>query len=352
MSELNIDFHKLQYHPERVSEWKERGDCYPIYVEVGPTNGCNHRCIFCALDWMKHGVSYLKKDIMLSLLEDMSTKGVKSIMFAGEGEPFLHPDICLFINKAKKQGLDVSVTTNGVLFDKKKIEKCMSSLTWIRFSIDAGSAETYSKIHGTNKKDFKKLIENIKEAVKFKKKNRLKTTIGVQFLLMPQNFREASTFTKLFKEIGVDNVQIKPYSQHPNSINRVPVNFIEVYDCLGDELKKQESNDFKVFFRRETMERIDKGINYPECYGLPFFALIDSRGDIMPCNLFYNKKEFTYGNLYKDNFSKIWAGKKRQIVLNKLKKKGCKDCRKGCRLDAINRYLDRIKNPEEHDNFI
>ena len=41
-----VDNHKLMYHPERVTEWRERKDCYPIYVEIGPTNACNHRCIF------------------------------------------------------------------------------------------------------------------------------------------------------------------------------------------------------------------------------------------------------------------------------------------------------------------
>ena len=35
-----------------------------------------------------------------------------------------------------------------------------------------------------------------------------------------------------------------------------------------------------------------------------------------------------------------------------LKKKGVEGCRKGCRLDAINSYLYRLKNPQAHDNFI
>ena len=39
-------------------------------------------------------------------------------------------------------------------------------------------------------------------------------------------------------------------------------------------------------------------------------------------------------------------------VLEKIYKGGTDNCRKGCRLDVINRYLDRVKNPLPHDNFI
>ena len=28
------------------------------------------------------------------------------------------------------------------------------------------------------------------------------------------------------------------------------------------------------------------------------------------------------------------------------------DCRVNCRMDEVNRYLWRLKNPQDHDNFI
>ena len=42
---------------------------------------------FCALDWFKTKKTDIKKEIMLSALGNMVDSGVKSIMFAGEGEP-------------------------------------------------------------------------------------------------------------------------------------------------------------------------------------------------------------------------------------------------------------------------
>jgi len=343
-----ISNHKLMYHPRRVAEWKEKGDCYPIYVEVGLTNACNQRCVFCALDFVDFGKDYIDKNIMLSTLENMAKKGVKSIMFAGEGEPLLHEDAGLFVQKAKKEGLDVSITTNGLAFTENKREVCLPNLSWIRFSVDAGSQKTYSKIHGTGNDSFKKVIYNIERSVIFKQKNDLKTNIGIQFLMLPQSMKEGKDLAKICKDIGVDNLQLKPYSHHPKSNNNFVVNSKD-YNKLEEDLIKFNSKNFKVIFRKATIQRIESGINYKKCYGLPFFALIDSKANVIPCNLYYNNKKFTYGNLYENSFSEIWKGEKRKSILNKI---DMDKCRKGCRLDVINRYLDRIQHPELHDNFI
>ncbi len=345
---MDVDYHKLMYHPERVSEWKEKGDCYPIYVEVGLTNACNHRCIFCALDFVDFGKDFIDRDIMVSSLKNMAEHGVKSIMFAGEGEPLLHKDIGLFTQKAKEYGMDISITTNGAAFTEKKIEQCMPNLSWIRFSIDSGSPRNYSKMHGTNSRDFEKVVYNIEKSVEFENKNNLQTTIGVQFLMLPQSMKEGTKLAKICKDIGVDNLQVKPYSHHPKSNNDFVVN-TKQYNKLEKKLKKFNAEDFKIIFRKATVQRIESGINYEKCYGLPFFTLIDSKGNVLPCNIFYDNDKFTYGNLYENSFSGIWKGEKRKKILEKI---NIDECRKGCRLDVINRYLDRVKNPKPHDNFI
>jgi len=349
--EIDISNHKLMYHPERVSEWNEKGDCYPLYIEIGLTNLCNHKCVFCALDFLNHRGDFINKDIMLKALEEMGEKKVKSVMFAGEGESVLHPNIDLFIKTAKENGLDISITTNGIPLTKEKIREILPYLSWIRFSIDSGSRENYSLIHGTNAEDFDRLIENIKECVKLKRELGLNVTIGTQFLIIPQNIDEAIKLARLLKEIGADNLQVKPYSKHPNSVNNLVIN-PEEYNKIEAQLKGFDSDKFKIFFRKATIERIQEGTNYPECYGIPFFALIDAKGNIIPCNLFYGNEEFTYGNLNKNSFSEIWDGEKRKEILRKLKERGCADCRRGCRLDVINRYLHRLKNPLTHDNFV
>lgn len=352
MSKTNlIDFHKLQDHPGRVAEWQQQGDCFPIYVEIGLTNRCNHRCVFCALDWLERDGVDIDREVLVRALADMADHGVKSIMFAGEGESLLHRDAPLFIQTASSQGIKVAVTTNGVPMTPDKVETCLPHLSWIRFSVNAGTAEQYAAIHQAQASDFERVLANIRYAVEFKRKNNLKVDIGVQMLLLPEAHDGGLRLAKLVKEAGVDNFQLKPYSQHPSSSNRYYLDY-QQYLHLEPELKEFESDSFSVFFRSDTMQRLADAADYGFCHGLPFFALVNAHGQIIPCNLFYNDPEFIYGDLSKNSFAEIWTGGQRKKVLEAMKRRHSKECRQGCRLDAINRYLQRVVSPEERDDFI
>lgn len=338
MGKLDINNHKLINNLGRVAEWNEKGDCYPIYIEIGPTNACNHNCVFCALDWVGNGKIFIDKDVMTKNLEDMAEHGVKYIMFAGEGEPLLHKDIGLFTKISNESGIETTITTNGIPLNQRKREECLPYLKWIRFSIDSGSDKNYSLIHGTKKEDFKKVMNNIERAVQYKDKMGLDVEICAQFLMIPQNSGEVINLAKKLSDIGADHLQVKPYSHHPQSNNSFIIN-PSVYKKIEGELKKINLNNFEVKFREEAIENLKCGISYPKCYALPFFALIDSKGNILPCNLFYNNEEFTYGNLYQNSFTNIWKGDKRKKIIEKLNDKGVGECREGCRLDSWNRYL-------------
>ena len=348
---FEIDSHKLIYHPERVAEWKLYGDCFPIYLEIGATDDCNHKCKFCALDFLERKHNYIDTNVLLENIDNMASVGVKSIMFAGEGEPLLHKDLSKFIQRAKENNIDVSLTTNGVLLDKNKIECMLPYLSWIRFSIDSGSSENYSFIHGTKKKDFEKLMKNIENCVEYKIKNNLKTTIGTQFLVVPDNIDEAKKLTERLKDIGVDNLQIKPYSSHPQSKKEF-ITDENLYEKLETLLFSYNSDTFKILFRKATMNRILSEKNYDICNGLSFISLIDAKGNVLPCNLYYNNNEFTYGNINDVKFEYVWKSWHRGEILKKIKSKSVEDCRQGCRMDAINCYLHRLKNPGAHENFI
>jgi radical SAM protein with 4Fe4S-binding SPASM domain len=348
---IETDNHKLIYHPERVVDWLKTGDCFPIYVEIGVTNRCNHRCVFCALDWFEKKPIDIDSGVIKRALREMAECGVKSVMFAGEGEPLMHQDICEFVSYARLQGLDVAITTNGVLFSREKLEKTLPSLSWVRFSVDAGTSQTHKKIHRGGSNDFDKVLTNIREAVAIKKRDNLAVVIGVQFLLIPDNLDDLVHFIDLFKEIGVDNVQIKPYSQHPLSKNQYSIEYSQ-YQSIEEEIKKFETPEFQVIFRSQTAKRLMTKREYQECYGMPFFTLIEADGSIIPCMMFYKNPEFCYGNLYDNSFASIWAGEKRKRILRQLTKNTIEHCRDGCRLDAINRYLSDLKNPHPHVNFI
>lgn len=351
---FNIDSHKLIYHPREVNNWLKGQDIYPIYVEISPSRGCNQRCIFCALDYLKHKPLYLDAQVLKKFLNSISKRGTKSVMFAGEGEPLLHKNISELITFARSAGLDTAVTTNGALLSKGLLTQIIPALSWLRISLNAGKATTYAAIHRAAPEDFRRVIRNIETAVKLKRDKRYSCTLGVQFLLLNENYKEAALLAGILSRMGADYLIIKPYSQHPRSFNRLKSRLdYKKFLFLEDKLKKYGGKNFQVIFRRQTMDKLKKHKPYRECLGFYFWAYLASDGDLYACSTFLGDKRFIYGNLYKDNFGKIWKGEKRKKILKMMAGRwDIKRCRDLCRLDNINRYLWELKNPSSHVNFI
>ncbi len=89
-----------------------------------------------------------------------------------------------------------------------------------------------------------------------------------------------------------------------------------------------ENENFKIYFRLHAMEMLKCKRAYKQCLALPFMVYIDAKGNVWPCIVFMGKKELSYGNLNEETFVQIW------------------------RLDEMNKYLDVLKHPGEHVNFI
>lgn len=209
---IRMDSHKLIYHPDTVARWMNGENIYPIELEIGLTNACNHRCIFCAVDYTGYKPEKIDADMLKSNLTELSVKGLKSIVYAGEGEPLLHKEAFNIINYTKSLGIDAAVSTNGVLLTAEASKECLKSLTWIRFSVAGIHNDTYDKIQQGKQGDLDKVLTNMQEAVKVKRDQNLETTLGVQLLLLPDNKDEIVEMGKKLREIGVDYFTIKPFS--------------------------------------------------------------------------------------------------------------------------------------------
>lgn len=350
--EIRIDSHKLIYHPEIVSRWLKGENVYPIEIEISPSGSCNHRCTFCAVDYIGYQSVFLEKNIILRDISQMSQRGLKSVICSGEGEPLLNKDLPDIVNGIKACGVDVAMSTNGVLFSREKLLDCLASFTWVRYSIASMEEDSYHKIQRGKEGDLKQVKENLAEAVRIKNDRKLKTTLGVQCLLLPDNVSQISDMARELHEIGVDYLTIKPYSQHLHSKNVLQVDYDEMLE-LEQQVKKYETENFAVHFRAKAMKKMHHVKEYKQCLGLPFMTHIDANGNVWPCVAHIGTKEFCYGNINEQTFEEIWEGQRRREVEIRLYGLDInKVCREACRLDEINKYLDELKHPGEHVNFI
>lgn len=362
--EYGIDSHKLMFHPQRVAQWLEAvtdsekaKKVYPIYIEVSPTGACNHRCVFCAMDYIGYKPRTLNIEVMKRVVPEMGQLGVKSIMFAGEGEPLLYRDINKLAKLTVDSDIDIAFSTNGVLLKRQIVEDMIPITTWIKVSIDAGTPKTYVSIHNTQESDFTTVIDNLKYAIKYKQKWNLSCAIGAQLLLLPENSHEIETLAKICRDdIGLDYLVIKPYSQHMSSKTRryEELNY-QPFVERAKEATLLSSGNFKVIYRSETTKNhMNRHNNFKSCDAVPFFwAYVVANHDVYACSAFLQDERFRLGNLAHNSFQEIWEGEKREKLLEMMHNSfDLRECRLNCRMGYINEYLWNLKYPHPHVNFI
>lgn len=356
MNDLRIDNHKLLFHVDRVSDWLKGDTVYPIYMEISPAGSCNHRCVFCGLDFMGYKPRFLNADLLMTRLTELGELGLKSIMFAGEGEPFLHRRLVEIMLHAKEHaGIDVALTTNGVLMRPELVERILPATAWIKVSMDAGTPETYATIHGTRAEDFEKVCMNIEQAVAIRARQGAACSLGAQILLLPENRHEVATLAERCRDMGMDYLVVKPYSQHPQGLSHAYED-ISYDDCedLAEQLDSFNTESFRVIFRHNAMRKWNNGKrSYECCLALPFWSYMDATGNIWGCSVYLGDERFLYGNIGENTFAEIWEGKKRGDSLRWVAEHvDVTACRVGCRMDEVNRYLWELTHPHPHVNFI
>jgi len=368
---FRIDSHKYAFHPNHAAVVLEYLDNptaaateayrnqHPLYIEVSPVGACNHRCTFCAVDYIGYKSNFLPYEHYKRSIDSMVGRGTKSIMFAGEGEPMLHPEIGKMVEYTKINGnIDTSFTTNGVHFNEAFAEEYLKYVSWVKVSFNAGNKDVYSKIHRTKDTDFDKVIQNLKQAVKIKKEQSLDTVLGFQTLLLPENRNTIHTLCEIAKDIGLDYVVVKPYSQHKLSKTTMynDIDYSKYLDLEGELLKYNDEN-FNVVFRINTINNwiSQNEARYCKCYATPSsWAYMMADGDVYSCSAYLLDKRFKLGSIVESSFDEIWSSDSRMnhssYVLNDL---DISECRVNCRMDQVNRYLDKIKNEKiPHMNFI
>ncbi len=352
MSELFLDGSKLMHHLPRVNRWKKGAEIAPIHVEVSPTSGCNQRCNLCYVDYLGHKAGLLDEKILVDMVDDFAEIGVKSVLLAGEGEPTVNQGIIPMIQRAKEKNVDMALNSNAVLFNEKMIEGTLPGLTWCRFTFQASHKELYNRIHQGGKNDFEKAIKNVKAAVEFKRKNNLKVTLGIQQILINENYRDVLDCAKLAKNLGVDYYVVKRFSKHPKNDYNVPENIYQESVDLFDEAQKLSDENFKVIVRWKNFTK-DCNRTYKKCVGTPFITQVLADGGVYPCSQFFKDPNYIYGNLKDQSFKEIIFGEQAKRVTKRIEEEvDVTKCISYCRHHSTNIFLTKVIEEKLHENFI
>lgn len=363
MKKLTLEGNKLLHHLDRLEPWLEGREIYPLYALVSPSLTCNQSCSFCVYRYLdRRRPRFLEASVLAPVLREMGGCGVRGMLFSGEGEPLLNRECADMVEAAAAAGIDTALNTNGALFSRGVRDRMLPLLTWIRFSVDAGDAATYSLVHGTPKAEFRKVLGIIEAAASEAARLPEPPTLGVQFLLLRENIESLPALAGILASIGVDYLAVKPFLKHPrilaNGLSSRREAGISVYPYnpyIDETLSAAESastGEFEVMIRREAF-RGAEGRSYKTCPGADFLFEIDSAGNLIPCGPLMGEPEFFYGNIHDAGFREIWSGEKCRSLRKRLREEfDVGGCMPGCRNDSVNRFLWGLRHPPSHLNFI
>lgn len=120
----------------RYSKPSDLREIRPIVV-LNLTRRCNLRCLHCYSDSNgNRAPAELSTEEIAALLDDLADYGVKFVLFSG-GEPLTRPDIFELAAHAVRQGLRVTLSTNGTLISPKMAGKIAAAgFSYVGVSFD------------------------------------------------------------------------------------------------------------------------------------------------------------------------------------------------------------------------
>lgn len=300
---LVLDSHKLSYHFDRVQAWENGEKISPVSVDMALTRACGAMCSFCyAMVQEPQERANIKTKEALNLLDDFAEIGVKAVSLVSDGESTISKAYVPFIQHAAKIGIDVGNATNGWEWEPNKIDQVLPFLSWVRFTVAAGTPEGYAKImfkSAEHTEVFDRAMSHIKYAVDLKKKLNLKVTLGIQMVLMPEFKDEIIPFAKLAVDLGVDYGVIKHCSDDELGTLGIDYSKYESMYSLITEAEKLSNDKTKIIAKWSKLK--DEGVSsYNRLYGPQFLLQISGSGLVAPSGQFFNAR---YSKLHMGNFT-------------------------------------------------
>ena len=289
---------------------------FPMFLHLDMNQTCNYKCPHCIIGSPKEVEEYYSGDFLnfkdyKKIIDEGAEYNCPSVEPQGNNEPFLNKKLPEWIYYAHKKGfIDIMLNNNGSAFTKKRAEEILDSgLTRLRFSIDAATPETYSKVR-VGSIPLKKVIKNIEYFLELKERKNYKLPIvGVSFCVMKHNEHEVDDFFDFWKD-KVDIITTQRYLPPiPDENGGVPEKYQKFY--ATEQLEEEPIDEFKCV--------------------QPFQRVQIKNDKITPCCISFNK-DLILGSLKTTTIYKAWNSEKMNNLRNMHKEgkfyldKTCTDC--------------------------
>jgi MoaA/NifB/PqqE/SkfB family radical SAM enzyme len=336
---------KIFHHREWLDKLRAGVDPPPIFVQLVPTNRCNQDCHFCAYRMSGYSSNerfqerdQLDWDKLKEIVQDCKDMGVKAIELTGGGEPLVHKNFLDLCKLILDSGIDLGLVTNGSVWSDRHTE-ILSKALWVRFSVDAGSLDTYANMRGSTRATYLRVRDAISSIPKDG------PVVGVGFVINHENYKEIEEAADAAFADGADNIRFSAVFQ--NEGTKYFDRFIaEATASCNRVVEKYRSTRMKVF--NLFLDRIgDLGHGPPDytfCGFQQASTYIGADSNIYRCCVLAYSQRGMLGCILVRRFADVW----KSLDFSTFDAHGCPRCM----FNAKNRTIAYALNPNPaHVNF-
>lgn len=361
---------KAVKHLDRL-ERAARGEApAPVHVQLVISDLCNHDCHFCAYRWSGYTTNKLFTDgaelasfghnnpkrmiryeKVLEILDDCRDMGVRAIQLTGGGEPTVHPQFAEICQGVLDRGMSLAVVTNGAVLGEKETE-ILAGASWVRVSVDAAQAETYSRVRGVGQYVLDRVWKNIRSLAKARDRHAGESDLllGVGFVVTAENWREVVDCARQAKECGADNFRISAVFQ-PDGADYFKGFAAEAAQLCREAVLRYQDASFRVFnmFGDRLGDLQQKAPDYSFCGYQHLCTYIGADLNVYRCcNTAYNPQGLL-GSIAQARFRSFWLGAACQRKLQQFDAQTCERCQ----FNGKNRLILYLLDPEpRHKDFV
>ncbi len=280
----------------------------PLYAQIGISDPCNHRCVFCwdhppserETEPLKHRFGHerpglMSLDTFREVIDDLHDLGTRRIDMIGRGEPLLNKDAVEMVRYAKQRDMVLQLCTNASRLTSDKADGLVEAgLDRINISMNAGTAENYPNVHVTEKpEDYVRMKANLRHLSDKKLADGVSTPrLRCSFVVNRKNYFEIEEMVRSAHEVGAEEARFEHIVVHDLtediSLSR------EQYDDLLERAQQARrvadevgiDTNLKAFIATVPTyieEEVVTGPKVPPCYVGYYFSLVLANGTVMPC---------------------------------------------------------------------
>jgi MoaA/NifB/PqqE/SkfB family radical SAM enzyme len=315
----------------------------PETLELFPSNVCNFSCPHCLFTGTRSAgePQVMPFELADSLLQDARSRGTEACELSGGGEPLTHPRFVEIIERAAELGYHIGVITNGALLGEPGLADSLARhCTWLRVSLDAGTPDTYRRVHGPQA-DLDQVVAGITALLHARRALGTPIRVGVKFLFSRLNASDWEHAIGLAARVGVDYIAFKAAVRCRHELSREEARAL--FAAVSRAAARRQTADLRVM----TSFHADAG--FPKCLLTPLHALVDWDGSIYVCPFYPHRRDrHLIGNATEGGLFAHWGS---PLHKERIASIDPHECNPDCPLAKFEPVIEFIGRESDHFPF-